>query len=217
VEGSAPHYTSCRRSLTLLSVEHLGLLPPQNCYRGEPVTEFMRPAPAPIAYKLGDEADLRVADPLADETQSLWNETARVNREVFTELFHPAPTNLVRDWNGYAVSLGSCLQIGRSLTSSAAHRAMSPRSRLAMSRLGSRSTSSRTACRACADRSSRCRWYVAPFMAVNQPMLILILGLPHRPERLREQHGVQWVRPDTAGVHLGAVRVHSHVRLSRRR
>jgi phospholipase D1/2 len=97
------------RPLTHPSVEHLGLLPPQNCYRGEPVTAFMRPAPAPIAYQLGDEADLRVADPLADNTQSLWNETARVNREVFTELFHPAPTNLVRDWNGYAVCLLSVL------------------------------------------------------------------------------------------------------------
>ena len=45
-----------------------------------------------------------VADPLCEETQYLWNDTARKNREIFTEIFRPVPTNLVRTWDAYDVS-----------------------------------------------------------------------------------------------------------------
>jgi phospholipase D1/2 len=58
----------------------------------------MRPAPTPNEDEFDEETDQLVADPLADSTQALWNDTARKNREVFTELFRPVPTNLVREW-----------------------------------------------------------------------------------------------------------------------
>ena len=50
------------------------------------------------------EDDARVADPLSDDFLNLFNTTARVNREVFTELFRPIPSNLVHNWNAYDVS-----------------------------------------------------------------------------------------------------------------
>ncbi|KAG2106164.1 uncharacterized protein F5147DRAFT_701272 [Suillus discolor] len=73
--------------------EHLGLIEPQNVLHStEKVTSFMR-------YR--DAEDTAVADPLADSTLELWNHTARVNREIFTEVFRPVPTNLVRSWSAY--------------------------------------------------------------------------------------------------------------------
>jgi phospholipase D1/2 len=67
------------------------------------VTAAMKPAPYPHDDEIGKEEDLAVADPLADSTLGLWNDTARRNREIFTEIFRPVPTNLARDWNGYDV------------------------------------------------------------------------------------------------------------------
>ncbi|TFK51187.1 phospholipase D/nuclease [Heliocybe sulcata] len=82
--------------------EHLGLIRPQLCEdREEEVTSFMRPAPNPNEDEMDLEEDQRVADPLSEEVQNLWNDTARKNREIFTELFRPVPTNLVRDWKAY--------------------------------------------------------------------------------------------------------------------
>ena len=86
--------------------EHLGLIPPQPATDGHPkVTSYMRPAPHPHHDDGYDEQDLDnlVADPVSDSTIRLWNDTARKNREVFTELFRPVPTNLVRDWSAYEV------------------------------------------------------------------------------------------------------------------
>jgi phospholipase D1/2 len=82
--------------------EHLGLIPPQQCSGPAQPTSFMRPVPYPNEYDLGSEPDRMVADPLSDYSINLWNETARKNREIFTEIFRPVPTNLVRDWNAYA-------------------------------------------------------------------------------------------------------------------
>jgi len=42
-----------------------------------------------------------MADPLSDELLNLLDTTARVNREVFTELFRPVPSNLVHNWKAY--------------------------------------------------------------------------------------------------------------------
>ncbi|KAJ7482689.1 hypothetical protein FB451DRAFT_1235871 [Mycena latifolia] len=82
--------------------EHLGLIPPQRSYkRTEEPTSFMRPAPYPNEDETRDDEDALVADPLSDETLNLWNTTARRNREIFTEIFRPVPTNLVRDWKAY--------------------------------------------------------------------------------------------------------------------
>lgn len=62
----------------------------------------------PVPYLNDDQTDSRedslVADPLSKETDSLWRETAKRNREIFTEIFRPVPTNLVRSWSSYDVS-----------------------------------------------------------------------------------------------------------------
>lgn len=87
-----------------LHSEHLGLIPPQTCdSRHEQVTPFMLPAPTPNEDDTQTAEDFRVADPLSDETVDLLDNTARKNREIFTELFRPVPSNLVRDWKGYQV------------------------------------------------------------------------------------------------------------------
>jgi len=91
--------TTLRRQLFR---EHLGLIPPQVCNAPkEPVTSFMRCAPYPNGDQTNDPYDELVADPLADATLQLWMDTARRNREIFTELFRPVPTNLVRSWSAY--------------------------------------------------------------------------------------------------------------------
>lgn len=98
-------YLASRFAATLrrkLYREHLGLIPPQMPSNGRPeVTSFMRPAPFPNQDESGLAHDKVVADPLAESTLDLFNETARKNREIFTELFRPVPTNLVRDWAAY--------------------------------------------------------------------------------------------------------------------
>lgn len=84
--------------------EHLGLIPPQMCQGpNEPVDSFMRAAPTPNEDQTASPEDEAIADPLAIETDALWNDTARKNREIFTEIFRPVPTNLVRDWDAYPV------------------------------------------------------------------------------------------------------------------
>lgn len=79
-------------------------MPPQVCQdRDDGVTSFMRCAPIPNEDETEVREDALVADPLADSTQQLWMETARKNREIFTEVFRPVPTNLVRSWSAYDV------------------------------------------------------------------------------------------------------------------
>lgn len=98
-----PEQTSAENTLTVRP-EHLGLMEPQNCdlhTRG--VTNFMKPAPFPNCDESHLEEDRAVADPLSDETVFLWENTARKNREIFTELFRPVPTNLVRNKAAYKV------------------------------------------------------------------------------------------------------------------
>ncbi|KAJ2931072.1 hypothetical protein H1R20_g6021, partial [Candolleomyces eurysporus] len=81
--------------------EHLGLLPPQDCTPDTEVTSYMRPAPTPNEDETETEQDGLVADPLSAECDRLWNDTARKNREIMTEVFRPTPTNLVRAWSAY--------------------------------------------------------------------------------------------------------------------
>lgn len=66
----------------------------------------MRPAPFPNDQELGSN-DQVVADPISDATDFLWKETARKNREIFSEIFKPVPTNLVRNWAAYDVRITS--------------------------------------------------------------------------------------------------------------
>lgn len=63
----------------------------------------MRPAPNPNEDEMHKEEDRLVADPLSEQMLTLWTGTARKNREIFTEIFRPVPTNLVRDWKAYEV------------------------------------------------------------------------------------------------------------------
>ena len=67
----------------------------------------MRAVPVPNDDETGEEEDRMVADPLVEATDDLWNNTARKNREIFTEIFRPVPTNLIRSWGDYEVSV-SC-------------------------------------------------------------------------------------------------------------
>jgi len=102
-------YAAAKFAATLrrrLYREHLGLLEPQVC-DGETrnVTNFMRPAPHPIEDESHLEEDQAVADPLSDVTISLWENTARKNREIFTEIFRPVPSNLVRSKSAYKAYL----------------------------------------------------------------------------------------------------------------
>ncbi|KAF8129820.1 hypothetical protein EV363DRAFT_1399636 [Boletus edulis] len=95
-------YAAARFATTLrrkLFREHLGLIEPQSTIRRP--DSFMRPAPTPSEDETHLPEDAAVADPLADETLDLLYSTARKNREVFTELFRPVPTNLVRSWSAY--------------------------------------------------------------------------------------------------------------------
>ncbi|KAI0259452.1 hypothetical protein BC834DRAFT_630910 [Gloeopeniophorella convolvens] len=98
-------YSASRFAATLrrkLFRQHIGLIPPQNVTsRHEHVTSFMRAAPVPNEDETELKDDARVMDPLSDEFLHMFNGTARVNREVFTELFRPVPTNLVHNWNAY--------------------------------------------------------------------------------------------------------------------
>ncbi|KJA15853.1 hypothetical protein HYPSUDRAFT_48013 [Hypholoma sublateritium FD-334 SS-4] len=98
-------YQASRFAATLrrqLYKEHLGLIEPQVADSRDPeITSFMRPAPYPNKDETRTHEDSLVADPLSDATNSLWMSTARKNREVFTELFHPLPTNLVQNWDAY--------------------------------------------------------------------------------------------------------------------
>ena len=63
----------------------------------------MRPAPIPNDDETGTADDACVADPLADSTDALWNDTAKRNRDIFTEVFRPIPSNFIRKWDAYEV------------------------------------------------------------------------------------------------------------------
>jgi len=75
----------------------------------------MRCAPVVNDDEVGTREDRAVADPLADSTLELWNRTARQNREIFTEIFRPVPTNLVRSWSAYEAS-NNCSEVPLSLS-----------------------------------------------------------------------------------------------------
>ena len=82
--------------------EHLGLIEPQWCEGPvERITNFMRPAPIANDDETGMVEDDCVADPLADSTETLWNETAKRNRDIYTEIFRPIPSNFIRKWDAY--------------------------------------------------------------------------------------------------------------------
>lgn len=105
-------YMAARFAATLrrqLYKEHLGLIPPQTVdSRHEHVTAAMRAAPIANADETQSNADAAVMDPLVGETVDLWERTAKENRNIFTEVFRPVPSNLVRDWKAYDVRYDFC-------------------------------------------------------------------------------------------------------------
>ncbi|KAI5475207.1 phospholipase D [Pseudohyphozyma bogoriensis] len=99
-------YMATRFAATLrrqLWKEHLGLIEPQFCPPGseEHVTSFMK-----LVGNLNEDVtnspdDQLVADPISDETQSLWKGTAEKNANIFDDIFHCVPSKNVVDWKGY--------------------------------------------------------------------------------------------------------------------
>ena len=63
----------------------------------------MRPAPHRNDDETSDPFDELVADPISDEALTLWMDTAKRNRDIYTEIFRPVPTNFVRNWEAYDV------------------------------------------------------------------------------------------------------------------
>jgi len=61
----------------------------------------MTPVPNPHEDTLTSEEDQLVADPLSDDFQRLWTETAHKNTELFAEVFKTVPSNNVRNWKEY--------------------------------------------------------------------------------------------------------------------
>lgn len=153
----------------------------------EPVTGFMRPAPHPNPDELSEPQDQIVADPISDETMRLWNETAKRNRDIFTEIFRPVPTNLVRDWDAYAVSTEVCsVSQHASNCAKALHCAQCfagacyPRR---TARPGQRSVES-------SERSPRrvSDGRYSTQLAISRFDEVCVIGLPDRPERLRRRN-----------------------------
>lgn len=69
------------------------------------ITNFMRPAPRPNPDETFEDEDQLVADPLSEDTERLWRETAHRNREIYSEVFKPVPSNVARNWKIYDVRL----------------------------------------------------------------------------------------------------------------
>ena len=65
----------------------------------------MRPAAIRIEKEQveEDEKDVLVSDPLSDATIDLWRSTAKKNRDIFTYVFQPVPSDLVPNWEAYKV------------------------------------------------------------------------------------------------------------------
>ncbi|KAF9448692.1 phospholipase D/nuclease [Macrolepiota fuliginosa MF-IS2] len=81
--------------------EHLGLIKPQMPDGRNHVNQFMQPAPHANPDETQESEDRLVSDPISEETERLWRETAHNNREIFSEIFKPVPTNIVRNWQAY--------------------------------------------------------------------------------------------------------------------
>ncbi|KAF2628526.1 phospholipase D/nuclease [Macroventuria anomochaeta] len=78
--------------------KHLGLLKHQPI---DAVDENWLPVTTPQIYDWGSEMDIQVADPLSDEFQNLWNWRANTNTQAFGKIFHPVPSDEVRNWKQY--------------------------------------------------------------------------------------------------------------------
>ncbi|TIA60298.1 phospholipase D/nuclease [Aureobasidium pullulans] len=82
----------------LIFRKHLGLLPAQDVTRPD---QNFEPIGVPNAYDWGSREDEAVIDPLSSDFSSLWNNTARNNTQAFERVFHPVPSDSVRNWKDY--------------------------------------------------------------------------------------------------------------------
>ncbi|KAK7998141.1 hypothetical protein PG989_006181 [Apiospora arundinis] len=79
--------------------KHLGLLPHQPHDR--PNANWTPIDRDPQQYDFSSPADRLVHDPMSREFWDLWTGTARTNTEVFNKVFHPVPSDHVRNWEQY--------------------------------------------------------------------------------------------------------------------
>lgn len=94
-------YTAAHFAATLrrqIFRKHLGLIPAQNFHT---VDENMQPVPVPNIYDFDSPEDRLVEDPLSDEFWGFWNQTAKINTDVFAKVFHSVPHDLVTNWKLY--------------------------------------------------------------------------------------------------------------------
>lgn len=78
--------------------KHLGLLKAQDM---EHPDQNFQPIGVPNVYDWNSQEDRQVVDPLSDEFQSLWNWRAKTNTDAFDKVFHPVPSDNVRNWKQY--------------------------------------------------------------------------------------------------------------------
>ncbi|KAA8621685.1 Phospholipase D/nuclease [Pyrenophora tritici-repentis] len=78
--------------------KHLGLLKPQDMERPDANYE---PIGIPNKYDWGSDEDRQVVDPLSDDFLGMWNWRAHTNTQAFGKVFHPVPTDEVRNWKQY--------------------------------------------------------------------------------------------------------------------
>lgn len=65
----------------------------------------MQAVPVPHKNTFDGKEDLLVADPLSEDFDELWNGTARKNTQIFQEIFKTVPSNNVRSYAQYDVSM----------------------------------------------------------------------------------------------------------------
>ncbi|CAE7033193.1 hypothetical protein PTNB73_04902 [Pyrenophora teres f. teres] len=78
--------------------KHLGLLKPQDMERPD---DNYEPIGVPNRYDWGSDEDRQVVDPLSDDFLGMWNWRAHTNTQAFGKVFHPVPTDEVRNWKQY--------------------------------------------------------------------------------------------------------------------
>ena len=79
--------------------KHLGLVPDQRC--DQPDANWTPVSSGLNDYDFDSPADVLVRDPMHPNFHNLWRNTAKMNTEVFTRVFHNVPNDRVRTWEDY--------------------------------------------------------------------------------------------------------------------
>jgi phospholipase D1/2 len=79
--------------------KHLGLLPFQDWTK--PDANFLPVDQGLNAYDWGSQNDLLVQDVLSPDFTQLWENTAKINTDVFAKAFHCVPADNVKNWKEY--------------------------------------------------------------------------------------------------------------------